>query len=77
MYRAWNVNGAGPWSDFGFIIAAQVPSRPGTPTYISSDSNSITLGFSPSSNNGGLIITEMILQISNFLATDWTDVTSY
>lgn len=48
MYRAWNVNGAGPWSDFGFIIAAQVPSRPGTPTYISSDSNSITLGFSPS-----------------------------
>lgn len=30
-YRAWNVNGASEWSDSGYILAAQVPSRPPTP----------------------------------------------
>lgn len=36
-YRAWNVNGAGDWSLSGYILAAQVPSRPAIPAYVESD----------------------------------------
>jgi len=35
-YRAWNVNGAGPWSASGYVMAAQPPSRPQAPTYVES-----------------------------------------
>ena len=55
-YRAWNVNGAGEWSDFGYILAAQPPSRPQRPVYIASDETSVALQFTPSEDGGGLII---------------------
>ena len=52
-YRAWNINGASEWSSFGYIRAAQVPSRPETPNYLSSDVDSVTIGISPSHDDGG------------------------
>lgn len=60
-YRAWNINGAGLWSLDGYVLAAQVPSRPATPTYIESDETSITLAFTASEDNGGLIISSYVL----------------
>jgi hypothetical protein len=55
-YRAWNINGAGEWSLSGYILAAQVPSRPETPEYLESDNNGVTLGFTESVDDGGLIV---------------------
>ena len=52
-YRAWNVNGPGEFSEIGYITAAEAPSRPGTPVYISSDFDQISLSFSPSLDDGG------------------------
>jgi len=49
-------NGAGSWSLYGYIIAASVPNRPATPKYLSSNSTSITLGLTPSTDDGGLLI---------------------
>jgi hypothetical protein len=76
-YRAWNVNGAGEWSESGYILAAQVPSRPETPTYLSSTDTSITLGFTASEDDGGLIISSYVLQLSDLLVTNWQDVYSF
>ena len=76
-YRAWNINGAGEWSDSGYILAAQVPSRPLTPTYLHSDETSITLGFEASADDGGLIISHYVLQVSEMEVTNWQDVISY
>lgn len=60
-YRAWNINGAGIWSDTGYITAAQAPTRPPAPQYGSSDNLSITLIFSQSPDDGGSIITNYVL----------------
>lgn len=60
-YRAWNVNGAGLWSESGYILAANEPSRPQIPTYIQSDQNSVTLAFTQSDDDGGLVISEYVL----------------
>lgn len=76
-YRAWNVNGAGLWSEDGWILAAQVPSRPLTPVYVESDLTSISLGFTASADDGGLIISQYVLQLSPMLTTNWLEVTTY
>ncbi len=60
-YRAWNVNGPGLWSLNGYVLAAQVPSRPPTPIYISSNESSVIIGLNPSEDNGGLTITRYVL----------------
>lgn len=76
-YRAWNVNGPGEWSDISYLVAASTPARPPAPVYGSSTTSSITLLFTPSSDDGGKIITSMELQISPHLVTSWTDLTNY
>ena len=76
-YRAWNVNGAGPWSPDAYILAAQPPAKPDRPYYIYSDESQVTIGFIPSPDNGGLIISKYELQISPLLVTDWQLVQSY
>lgn len=70
-YRAWNINGAGQWSNSGYILAANKPSRPAIPAYVESDETSVTLAFSQSDDDGGLIIQEYELQISEFSETNW------
>jgi hypothetical protein len=76
-YRAWNVNGAGEWSEVSYLVAASTPARPPTPEYGSSTDSSITLLFAPSSDDGGKIITSMELQASPHLVTSWSDLTNY
>lgn len=36
-YRAWNINGPGPWSDEGYLTPAQEPGSPSAPIYVFSD----------------------------------------
>jgi len=58
-------------------VAAQVPSRPHTPVYLYSTFTEVTLGFTESSDDGGLQITNYVLQVSELLVTNWVDVVSY
>ena len=76
-YRAWNINGPGEYSATGYVQAAQPPSRPAAPEYVESDFTSISLGLSPSLDDGGSIITAMVLEISPYLSTAWQAVTTY
>jgi hypothetical protein len=76
-YRAWNINGPGELSEAGYIKAAERPSRPAAPEYVESDDSYISLGLSPSLDDGGSIITAMILEISPFLSTSWAEVADY
>jgi hypothetical protein len=57
------VNGAGAWSELALITAASVPSPPDPPKYASSTSTEIVLTLSRSKNDGGLAITDYILEI--------------
>lgn len=76
-YRAWNINGPGELSEAGYIKAAERPSRPAAPEYVESDDSYISLGLSPSLDDGGSIITAMILEISPYLSTSWAEVADY
>ena len=76
-YRAWNVNGPGEWSEVSYLVAASTPARPPAPKYGSSTDDSITLLFSPSSDDGGKIITSMELEVSPRLTTSWTQLANY
>lgn len=76
-YRVWNINGPGEFSEVGYIQAAEAPSRPAGPVYLSSDYDQISLSFTPSTDNGGAQISDVVLEISPYLDTDWQRVTSY
>jgi len=76
-YRAWNVNGPGEYSAVSYLVAATTPARPPAIQYGASSASSVTLLFSPSSDDGGKIITSMELQMSPLLSTSWTAVASY
>lgn len=76
-YRAYNVNGAGDFSPIGYLLAAQRPSQPSAPVYITSDDTSITLGFIPPASNGGSMITSYILQYSDYATLNWMNDTTY
>lgn len=76
-YRAWNINGPGQFSETGYVQAAQVPERQIAPVYVSSTADSISLGFSPSVDDGGSIITQIVLEISPYLSSDWQTVDTY
>ena len=65
-YRAWNINGAGEFSETAYLVAAQVPSRPPKPTYSSSTDTSVSIDIHPSSDDGGKIITSIILQVADY-----------
>jgi hypothetical protein len=76
-YRAWNINGAGDWSDVSHLIASSPPARPPRPTYGGSTADSVTVLFRPSGDDGGELITSMQLEVSPLLATAWQAVTTY
>mmetsp|Transcript_23476 Transcript_23476/g.36165 ORF Transcript_23476/g.36165 Transcript_23476/m.36165 type:complete len:141 (-) Transcript_23476:5601-6023(-) len=73
-YRAWNVNGAGEFSDTAYLIAAAAPARPPAPEYGSSTSTELVLYFSPSTDDNGLIITSMTLEIAAIGSESWAVV---
>ena len=76
-YRAYNVNGAGDFSDIGYLVAAEEPSQPYAPEYVESDDTSVTLSFRPPASDGGSIITKYILEYSEFTTLNWQPITSY
>jgi hypothetical protein len=76
-YRGINVNGSGGWSPIGYLTAAQSPDRPPAPEYGSSTSTSITLLFSPTLDDGGSIITKIILEMATFEASIFAEVSTY
>lgn len=76
-YRAFNANGAGGFSDLGYLVAAERPSQPSAPEYASSDDTSVKLSFRPPSSDGGSIITRYILEFSDFTTLNWQSVTTY
>lgn len=76
-YRAWNTNGAGEFSDVSYLVAASPPMRPPRPAYGSSTAASLTLLFSPSSDDGGQMITLVELELSPLLSTSWAPVSTY
>jgi titin len=76
-YRAWNVNGAGEYSDEGYLTAAQPPSTPPAPTYVYSDHTKISLTFRPPNDDGGSIINQYILQYTSISLDNWAPITSY
>lgn len=76
-YRAWNINGAGSFSDISYLVAAEAPSQPSAPEYVKSNDTSITLSFTPPSSDGGSIITNYILEYSLFETLSWNPVTTY
>ena len=47
------------------IKAASVPSKPGTPFYVSSTNETITLGWNDVSDNGGSLITSFKVYADN------------
>jgi hypothetical protein len=44
---------------------------------LQSTANSITITLTPSPDDGGSIITDIVLEISDFLTTNWIQVSTY
>ena len=63
MYRAYNVIGPGPYSAETYITAATKPSTPAKPKLVSVDSTQISLVFTPSADDGGMVVTKYELQM--------------
>ena len=52
-HRARNSIGWGPFSDYGFVLAATVPTKPPAPEYVQSSNTTIDLSFAQSNDDGG------------------------
>jgi hypothetical protein len=76
-YRAWNINGPGETSDVAYLVSARVPSRPPKPIYISSTASEITISIMPSEDDGGKIVTRLILEKADYFSNNWSEVGSY
>lgn len=76
-YRAYNKIGVGLYSAETYITAASVPSRPNTPTLATVDSTQIILNFTPSADDGGLVVTQYELRMETFSTSTVTTVASY
>ena len=76
-YRAYNVNGAGDFSNIGYLVAAEEPSQPFALEHVESDDTSVTLSFRPPASDGGSIVTKYILEYSEFTTLNWQPITSY
>jgi hypothetical protein len=75
MYRVKNLIGWSSFSDVTYILAASVPSKPPAPILVTSTSTSISLGFSPSADNGGDLITSYQLYMDD--GTGYAQVLTY
>lgn len=76
MYSVKNKIG---WATSGitYILAAQEPSMPGTPVYVSSSSTSLVIEFGTSESNGGDTITGYTVQIDKEDGNGYVDLTTY
>ena len=76
-YRAYNIIGVGPYSGITYITAANKPSTPEAPTLNSVGSTQIILDFTPSADDGGLIVTEYEIQKTAESSGITSSVSSY
>jgi hypothetical protein len=61
-YRAKNKIGWGDYSDIGYILAAQEPSKPNAPTLVSASDTEIDLSFDLNVENGGSTVLDYSLE---------------
>lgn len=59
--KAINIVGASDLSSLKVIMSATVPDAPSTPVMVSQSETQITVSWSPSSNNGGSLLTQFKL----------------
>lgn len=78
-YRALNKVGWSAFSDTAYIQAANVPKKPPVPVYVSSDSDSITMRFSQTDDNGGtpVIKYRLFKDAGDDFSSSFTEVTRY
>jgi hypothetical protein len=62
-YRAKNTYGWGDFSPLTFILAADKPSQPAKPTFVSATDNSISVRMYPSIGDFGAFVTNYYLEI--------------
>jgi hypothetical protein len=74
-YRVKNQIGWSDYSESTYILAANVPSKPPTPTYVSSTSTEISLQFYEPADNGGSLITLYELEMND--GTGYAPVNAY
>jgi hypothetical protein len=62
-YRAKNIYGWGDFSPLTFILAADKPSQPAKPTFVSATDNSLSVRMYPSIGDFGAFVTNYYLEI--------------
>jgi titin len=77
-YRALNVNGWSPFSDISHLKSATIPQRPAKPSFVDSTSDSITLFFYESIEDGSQPIIRYELFVNEgYGSTTLNQVTTY
>jgi titin len=76
-YRVRNSIGWSEYSDVTYILAAESPSRPSRPTYISSTSTQLVIEFGTSDSNGGAEITSYTIQVDKEDGSGFVDLSAY
>lgn len=74
-----NINGHSKFSEISYIYALSPPSTPPQPTFVSSTSMAVTLGFKPSLNDFGTKITsyKLFIDTEGDGASSFTQVNAY
>ncbi len=71
-YRARNVNGYGPFSEIGYLYAADVPHISQTPSRVSFNSSQITVKmYAPENTGGDDIIAYELWRDNGFVNTEF------
>lgn len=76
-YRVRNRIGWSTYSDVTYILAAEEPSSPNQPTYVSSTSAALTLKFGTSYSNGGAEITSYMIQVDKEDGIGYVNLSTY
>ena len=76
-YRIKNSIGWSEYSDVTYILAAEEPSIPSRPTYVSSTSTELVVQFGTSTSNGGAPITSYTIQIDKEDGNGFSDLSTY
>lgn len=76
-YRVKNSIGWSLYSDITYILAAERPSSPDQPIFVSSTSAALTIEFGTSFSNGGAEITSYMIQVNREDGNGYIDLTTY
>ena len=76
-YRVRNSIGWSDYSDLTYILAAESPSMPDKPTYVSSTSSALVIEFGTSYSNGGSEITTYQIQVDKEDGSGFVDLSTY